>query len=243
MTSPSRLPQHHRIQIVEPSPQDVIRRVSMSAPATTVHFYETGNDQELRSRMDASSGDASPQTASPRMQSHPTVPPVPRTMHRRPCTLLPKTSDLDLRGRIDSLRPSQVLFLAAFVLGPWCFVIGGWGLRNIDGEFASVKGVPCRCEAEAESCACPAEVYRQVRLSGGKVDVSIQKGTMAIRRTPQQASEPQPDAQQQQSIDTPVLQIRSMDRYVVANRIAALLCGIVSLVLCITALIVLGRAW
>ena len=195
------------VRIVEPEQ----RRPPMSAPATTIRFFQEAVS-DMPSRLDMS--DNGPLTASPRMQHHPSSPaPV-----RRPRRLLPKTSDLDLRGRLNRMKPAQILFISAFILGPWCFVVGGWGLRYLDGECTSVKGAQCRCDDDAEICTCQAEVYRQIRLSGGKLSAAQAVGSA-------------------QGVK------QRVDKYVMANRIAALLSGIVGLVLCITALIALGRAW
>lgn len=173
----------------------------MSAPATTIRFSEAVPD--LASRVDISVPDG-PRTASPRLQ-HQTLPAV-----RRPRRVLPRPSDFDLRGRIDRIKPAQALFVAAFLLGPWCFVLGGWGLRYADGEYASIKGTQCRCPEADEVCTCQAEIYRSARLAGGK--------------KPQEAQ-------------------MKIDRFVMANRIGALVTGTGSAVLAITALIALGRAW
>lgn len=173
----------------------------LSAPATTIRFHDAAPD--LASRLDLH--DTAPTSASPRMQHHSITPAA-----RRPRRVLPRASELDLRGRLDRMQPAQALFVAAFVLGPWCFVLGGWGLRHADGEHASVKGTQCRCPAEDDSCTCQAETYRLMRLAGGK-------------------------KQEQQRL--------KMDRFVMLNRIGALVTGSGSVVLAITALIALGRAW
>ena len=188
------------------------RRPPMSAPATTIRFHDA--DAGIASRLDADGG---PLTASPRMQHHPSSP-IPTT---RPRQLLAKTSELDLRGRIEAMKPAQVLFVAAFIFGPWCFVLGGWGLRHLDGECVSVKGVRCRCNDDAETCTCQAETYRQIRLSGGKKLVAQAAAAGAAGQGVK----------------------HRLDKYIMANRIAALLSGTVGLVLAITALIALGRAW
>ena len=135
---------------------------------------------------------------------------------RRPRTRLLSAEGLDLRGRIDRIRPSQLLFLAAFIAGPWCFILGGWCLRSVDGDYRSVKGIRCRCPDHSESCECQAEIYKQIKLSGGQVDRVLQSQNGEIRK---------------------------MDRFVLANRVAALTCGTGTLVLAITALIVAGRTW
>jgi hypothetical protein len=119
------------------------------------------------------------------------------------------------------MKPAQVLFVAAFIFGPWCFVLGGWGLRHLDGECVSVKGVRCRCNDDAETCTCQAETYRQIRLSGGKKLVAQAAAAGAAGQGVK----------------------HRLDKYIMANRIAALLSGTVGLVLAITALIALGRAW
>ncbi|KAL7010254.1 hypothetical protein EMMF5_000274 [Cystobasidiomycetes sp. EMM_F5] len=121
----------------------------------------------------------------------------------------------ELRNRVDHVQPARLLFFAAFVLGPWCFFVGGWCLRAIDGEYKSVKGIRCRCSSTSTSCACQANVYHQIRLSGGRSNVAING----------QALVPQ------------------LDKYVRANRIGAVVTGTISLLCSIAALIAVARAW
>ena len=125
------------------------------------------------------------------------------------------SSGLDIRGRIDRMKPSQLLFFAAFLLGPWCFVLGGWALRAIDGECMSIKGIRCRCTSSLRSCDCQAELYRQLRLTGTA----------------------------QQLDGRGLTKKQKMDRFVLANRVAALLCGSISLILAVVALIAVSRTW
>ncbi|SGZ30694.1 BQ5605_C049g12433 [Microbotryum silenes-dioicae] len=51
---------------------------------------------------------------------------------------------------IETTVPSKLLFLAGFLLGPWCWIIGGWWLRPSDGELRRTRGTRCR----EEGCAC-----------------------------------------------------------------------------------------
>ncbi|KDE09609.1 hypothetical protein MVLG_00016 [Microbotryum lychnidis-dioicae p1A1 Lamole] len=47
---------------------------------------------------------------------------------------------------IETTVPSKLLFLAGFLLGPWCWIIGGWWLRPSDGELRRTRGTRCREE-------------------------------------------------------------------------------------------------
>ncbi|SCV68308.1 BQ2448_429 [Microbotryum intermedium] len=51
---------------------------------------------------------------------------------------------------IETTVPSKLLFLAGFLLGPWCWIIGGWWVRPSDGELRKTRGTRCR----EEGCAC-----------------------------------------------------------------------------------------
>lgn len=141
--------------------------------------------------------------------------PVHIQVLRRRRPILNKQPDFDLWRRLDSLQPSQLLFYSAFVLGPWCFIVGGWCLRSIDGDYTSVKGIRCRCPPTAESCECHAEIYQQIRLSGGNINIAINGQPL----------------------------IPKMDRFVFANRVGAVVSGTVGLVLVITAIIAAAREW
>jgi hypothetical protein len=176
-----------------------------SAPASAVHFAPR-SPVLLSPRSPRVGQMAQPQDQTIQMQDKP---------QRRPRQMLAKHTGMDLRGKIDRMRPSQLLFLAAFLLGPWCFVIGGWSLRAKDGEYIYHKGTRCRCPPTQESCECHAEIYHQVRLLGGQQQVQANSN----------------------------LQTQKMDRFVLANRVASLFCGSASLVLAVTALIVASRAW
>ncbi|KAK9899087.1 hypothetical protein P389DRAFT_167938 [Cystobasidium minutum MCA 4210] len=189
------------------------QRMPASAPATTVHFNhaDVGLDNQMQQLHGAEFGARQPHAAtssSAQQQKDPHF--------RRPRTRLLSAQGLDLRGRIDRMRPSQLLFLAAFIAGPWCFVVGGWCLRTVDGDYRSVKGIRCRCPDRSDCCECQAEIYKQIKLSGGQVDRVLQSQNGEVRK---------------------------MDRFVLANRVAALTCGTGTLVLAITALIVAGRTW
>ncbi|KAL8284206.1 hypothetical protein RQP46_004955 [Phenoliferia psychrophenolica] len=45
---------------------------------------------------------------------------------------------------VDSVVPAKLLFLLGFLLGPWCWIMGGWWLREKDGELWSTQGTRCR---------------------------------------------------------------------------------------------------
>ncbi|GAA5997430.1 uncharacterized protein JCM10292_000256 [Rhodotorula paludigena] len=44
----------------------------------------------------------------------------------------------------DEIVPAKLVFLAGFLLGPWCWILGGWYLRPLDGEFPAQRGQRCR---------------------------------------------------------------------------------------------------
>lgn len=184
-----------------------------SAPATTVHLYQdsTGLDSRMQ-QIHTSEFGSSPARPDTVLQTQTQA----QTQYKRPRTRLLSAQGFDLRGRVDRMRPSQLLFLAAFIAGPWCFLVGGWCLRSIDGDYRSAKGIRCRCPDASEACECQAEIYKQIKLSGGQVERVLQSQNGEVRR---------------------------MDSFVLANRVAALTCGTGTLVLAITALIVVGRAW
>lgn len=66
---------------------------------------------------------------------------------------------------LEAHQPSKLLFFAAFLLGPWCFLVGGWALRGSDGELNSTPKGARRCVEEG--CRCG-------RLVGGKGRVRVQ---------------------------------------------------------------------
>lgn len=170
------------------------RRPASSAPPTMVHFALS----------DQPSADA-------RQATH-TRQPLAAPRRRRAVT---HAGHFDVRKRLDQLRPSQLLFIAAFIFGPWCFFVGGWCMRPADGDYRSRRGIRCRCPPEQETCECHAEFYRQLRLSGGKT-----------------ANAPNGQAL-----------IPKMDRFVLANRVGAVLSGTFGLLCAIAALVVVGREW
>lgn len=51
---------------------------------------------------------------------------------------------------LDAIVPAQLLFWSGFLFGPWCWIIGGWWLRHLDGELWRTRGSRCR----SPRCAC-----------------------------------------------------------------------------------------
>ena len=51
---------------------------------------------------------------------------------------------------VDEMVPAKLLFLLGFFLGPWCWILGGWWLRGLDGELWSTHGTRCR----EVGCSC-----------------------------------------------------------------------------------------
>lgn len=51
---------------------------------------------------------------------------------------------------LDAMVPAQLLFWSGFLFGPWCWIIGGWWLRHLDGELWRTRGSRCR----SPRCAC-----------------------------------------------------------------------------------------
>ncbi|GAA5923491.1 hypothetical protein JCM1841_001536 [Sporobolomyces salmonicolor] len=51
---------------------------------------------------------------------------------------------------IDEVVPAKLAFIAGFLLGPWCWILGGWYLRALDGELRTTRGQRCR----DPSCSC-----------------------------------------------------------------------------------------
>lgn len=206
-----------------------------SAPATTLQFRLAHAGEEDAAALDTMAGNSNNKVSMSRFSSS--------SFLRLPRKVPSPSPDIGLRDRIDRLQPSQLLLLSAFVLGPWCFMLGGWTLRAIDGESPRIKGTICRCpwpyhhedvgdnddddgktaarkqqkETQDAACDCQAEIYRQIRLNGGKNVVDSATG--------------QP------------LQPNKMDRYVLTCRYAALGSGTVTMVVAITALIFAGRSW
>lgn len=67
-------------------------------------------------------------------------------------TPLQVLSDLSpLPGTIlDQTIPAKLAFIAGFIFGPWCWIIGGWWLRHTDGEVVGQRGARCR----DDGCNC-----------------------------------------------------------------------------------------
>ncbi|GAA6013650.1 hypothetical protein JCM11491_002739 [Sporobolomyces phaffii] len=68
-------------------------------------------------------------------------------------TTLDELSDLlssSAETWIDEVIPAKLAFIAGFLLGPWCWIIGGWYLRPQDGELPRSRGQRCR----ATTCNC-----------------------------------------------------------------------------------------
>ncbi|GAA5991160.1 hypothetical protein JCM5350_001930 [Sporobolomyces pararoseus] len=62
-------------------------------------------------------------------------------------TTLEELSDLlssSAETWIDEAIPAKLAFIAGFLLGPWCWIIGGWYLRAQDGELPNSRGTRCR---------------------------------------------------------------------------------------------------
>ncbi|GAA5903193.1 hypothetical protein JCM8208_002233 [Rhodotorula glutinis] len=54
-------------------------------------------------------------------------------------------------GWVDEVVPAKLAFLAGFLFfAPWLWLLGGWYLRPLDGEFHSQRGTRCR----DDQCGC-----------------------------------------------------------------------------------------
>jgi len=98
-------------------------------------------DQLLRATSNISGGRAaspSPSAAAARPISRLSMASFSAMVHTHPGTWLEETV------------PAKLAFLAGFVLGPWCWIIGGWWLRHGDGELRSTSARRCR----EEGCNC-----------------------------------------------------------------------------------------
>lgn len=60
---------------------------------------------------------------------------------------------------LEETVPAKLAFIAGFLFGPWCWILGGWWLRHADGEMRGQRGRRCR----VEGCNCGAIV----QLFGG----------------------------------------------------------------------------
>jgi hypothetical protein len=82
---------------------------------------------------------------------------------------------------LDAFVPARSLFFLGFLLGPWCWLIGAFYLRRVDGELYGLRGNVCRCAAASSSsssagssissggnspCTCVAERARTLRTGG-----------------------------------------------------------------------------
>ena len=58
---------------------------------------------------------------------------------------------------LEETVPSKLAFLAGFLLGPWCWILGGWWLRSSDGELTTTRARRCRnthSGANGKGCGC-----------------------------------------------------------------------------------------
>jgi hypothetical protein len=74
-------------------------------------------------------------------------------------------------NRVDNFVPARVLFFLGFICGPWCWLIGAFYLRRVDGEIYGLRGNVCRCTPSSlmesgKMCACVAERARWLRIRG-----------------------------------------------------------------------------
>ncbi|GAA5888172.1 hypothetical protein JCM16303_003766 [Sporobolomyces ruberrimus] len=101
-----------------------------------------------------------PATPQPQRERSTETDPVPRATNRggrikrsRVGTTLEELSDLlssSAETWIDEVIPAKLAFIAGFLLGPWCWIIGGWYLRPQDGELPRSRGQRCR----TPTCNC-----------------------------------------------------------------------------------------
>ncbi|ORY69301.1 hypothetical protein BCR35DRAFT_354656 [Leucosporidium creatinivorum] len=96
-------------------------------------------DQLLRATSSISGGrPTSPSPSPARPTSRLSMASFSAMVHTHPGTWLEETV------------PAKLAFLAGFILGPWCWIIGGWWLRHGDGELRSTSARRCR----EEGCNC-----------------------------------------------------------------------------------------
>lgn len=80
--------------------------------------------------------------ASALVVAEPLPPPAPR---QRPFSLISFGEAISIPGTlVDEMIPAKLCFIAGFLFGPWCWLLGGWWIRAMDGELWRSRGVRCR---------------------------------------------------------------------------------------------------
>lgn len=78
------------------------------------------------------------------------------------------------RSKLDEMVPAKLLFLAGFLFGPWCWILGGWWLRGQDGELWKTRGSRCReencCSGSMKRSHHPGVRRQETTLKWGEVD-------------------------------------------------------------------------
>lgn len=64
----------------------------------------------------------------------------------------------------EQVLPAKSLLFLGFLLGPWCWLIGGFYLRQ-DGQLFGVRKEICKCKAGSLE-TCPVQAHRSLRLIG-----------------------------------------------------------------------------
>ncbi|GAA5969166.1 hypothetical protein JCM11641_007496 [Rhodosporidiobolus odoratus] len=100
---------------------------------------------------------------------------------------------------LDEVVPAKLAFIAGFILGPWCFIIGGWLMRNLDGELKGTRGQRCR----DPECGC-GRFLRGSALRDHSAESSALSRAKASKLNPQELG-----------------MWAGLDRWVFLNRVAA----------------------
>lgn len=75
----------------------------------------------------------------------------PPALRQRPFARISFGEAISIPGTVvDEMIPAKLCFIAGFLFGPWCWILGGWWVRAMDGELWKSRGVRCR----TEGCNC-----------------------------------------------------------------------------------------
>ncbi|GAA5896498.1 uncharacterized protein JCM6883_006924 [Sporobolomyces salmoneus] len=96
-------------------------------------------------------------------------------------TTLEELSDLlssSAETWIDEVIPAKLAFIAGFLLGPWCWIIGGWYLRPQDGELPQSRGTRCR----TATCNCGRILRGSTSRQQAQHTTTSRKGEKGVSR-------------------------------------------------------------
>ncbi|GAA6061026.1 hypothetical protein JCM10212_004600 [Sporobolomyces blumeae] len=106
---------------------------------------------------------------------------------------------------IDEVIPAKLAFIAGFLLGPWCWIIGGWFLRPYDGELFQSRGQRCR----EVTCDCG-------RILRGSIARQRQQHTTTGKLSRDGSTTTTPPRRPRDEDD-----FAGLDKWVFVNRVAA----------------------